>query len=164
MNRKRIVSVLAGLMLVVTAASAQQVNKAALGLDGYCPVCVVKMKKWVKGSAEHQVVYDGKTYRFPGADQKQMFLEDPAKYVPALGGDCSVCLAKMGKRVPGSVKFGAVHKGRVWMFPGDDQRKMFLANAKQFENVDLAHGGCLCGLFGRDAEASAWEARVHRDS
>jgi len=99
------------------------------------------MQKWVKGSPEHEVVYDGRAYRFPGADQKQMFLEDPAKYVPVLGGDCSVCLAKMGKRVSGSVKFGAIHKGRVWLFPGDDQRQMFLTNAKQFENVDLALGG-----------------------
>lgn len=141
MSRTRIVCVLAGLMLGVAAANAQERNAPAVGLDGYCPVCVVKMKQWVKGSPEHEVVYDGKVYRFPGADQKQMFLADPARYVPALGGDCGVCLAKMGKRVPGSVKFGAIHKGRVWLFPGVDQRQMFLANAGQFENVDLAYGG-----------------------
>ena len=141
MSQTRIVCMLAGLMLFVTAANAQELNKPAVGLDGYCPVCVVKMKKWVKGSPEHEVVYDGKRYLFPGADQKQMFLADPARFVPALGGDCGVCLAKMDKRVPGSVKFGAIHKGRVWLFPGNEQRQMFLDNANQFENIDLAHGG-----------------------
>ena len=68
-----------------------QSAKNSVVLEGYCPVCVIKIKKWVRGNPHYAATYDGKTYYFPGEDQKQMFLADPAKYVPALGGDCTVC-------------------------------------------------------------------------
>ncbi len=113
----------------------------ALGLGGYCPVCIVDMKKWVKGSPSLAATYDGTTYYFPGPDQRNMFLADPAKYVPALGGDCTVCLAKMGKRVPGSIQHAALSKKRLYLFPGKDQQQEFLANAAKYVDVDLAQGG-----------------------
>ena len=72
-------------------ASTSKSKQSSLALGGYCPVCVIEMKKWVRGNPEHQVTYAGKTYRFPGEKQKQTFLANPTKYVPALGGDCTVC-------------------------------------------------------------------------
>ena len=116
-----------------------------VGLSGYCPVCIIDMKKWVRGSAQYQAVYDGKTYRFPNAEIKQTFLANPGKYVPALGGDCTVCLAKMGKRMPGSVFHAAYHKGRLYLFPGDDQKQMFVADPTAFANVDVALNG-MCSV------------------
>ena len=86
---------------------------ASVALQGYCPVCIIKMKKWVKGNPNIQATYDGKTYYFPSSEQKGMFLSDPAKYVPALGGDCTVCLAKMGERVPGTVHHAALARVSV---------------------------------------------------
>ena len=103
------------------------------------------MKKWVRGNAQHQATYDGKTYYFPNAEVKQKFAADPGKYVPALGGDCTVCLAKMGKRMPGSVFHSAYHKGRLYLFPGDEQKQMFVADPKAYADVDLAMNG-LCAV------------------
>jgi len=65
-----------------------------------------------------------------------MFLADPLKYVPALNGDCTVCYVKMGKLVPGSVKFAALHQGRLFLFPGPEQKKMFLADPTAFAEAD----------------------------
>jgi len=62
-------------------------NHQALALSGYCPVCIIEMKKWVKGDPNIHVNYDGHDYAFPGEKQRQMFLANPVKYVPALGGD-----------------------------------------------------------------------------
>jgi len=99
------------------------------------------MKKWVKGNPNIQATYDGKTYYFPSSDQKEMFLVDPAKYVPALGGDCTVCLAKMDKRVPGTVHHAALANDRLFLFPSGEQKQEFLANQAKYLDIDLALGG-----------------------
>ncbi len=112
-----------------------------VAMEGYCPVCIVGMKKWVKGSPAFQAKYDGKTYYFPGDKQRAMFLADPAKYVPALGGDCTVCLAKMGKRVPGSIRHAAMSNQRLFLFPSAAQQQEFLANSAKYLDTDLAFGG-----------------------
>ena len=123
-----------------TRGSAAQ-SGASIALDGYCAVCIIEMKKWVRGTAEHQVTFDGKVYFFPGADQKQMFLAAPAKYVPALGGDCTVCYAKMGQRMPGSLYHAAFFRDRLFLFPGADQKAEFVNQPAAYADVDLAMGG-----------------------
>jgi YHS domain-containing protein len=117
------------------------IQEVALG--GNCPVCVIEMKKWMKGDTRFSAQYDGKTYLFPGEEQRMMFLNNPAKYVPALGGDCTVCLAEMKKQVPGSIRFASLHRGRLYLFPGEEQRNMFLKNPDKYADVDLAaQGNC----------------------
>ncbi len=131
-------------------ASTSKSKQSSLALGGYCPVCVIEMKKWVRGNPEHQVTYDGKTYRFPGEKQKQTFLANPNKYVPALGGDCTVCYAKTGKRVPGNIRHAVFHDKRLFLFPGANEKKEFLANPKKYANVDLALNGD-CAVCKADA-------------
>ncbi|MBI3464693.1 MAG: hypothetical protein HY000_16805 [Planctomycetes bacterium] len=123
------------------AGSKTQGTKSDVALDGHCAVCVVEMQKWVQGDPRHQATYDGKTYYFPGKQQKDMFLANPAKYVPALGGDCTVCYAKMGKRVPGKIGNALLHEHRLFLFPSDEQEKEFQAHPDQYANVDLALDG-----------------------
>lgn len=112
-----------------------------LAMDGKCPVCLVKMDKLVDGKAAHTSKYDGKTYRFPSAEQKRMFDADPAAFVPALGGDCTVCLVELGKRVAGSPEHALVHNGRLYLFPGREQLEMFKKNPARYANADVALGG-----------------------
>ncbi len=127
-----------------TFAQSQTKQVLKVGYEGYCSVCLVEMKKWVKGKPQHQVTYDNTVYYFPEDAAKQKFLQNPAAYVPALGGDCTVCLAKMGKRVPGSIKFASLHKNRVFLFPEEKQKAMFDAAPDQYANVDLAaNGNCV---------------------
>ncbi len=136
------------LLAVALLASGSMQNVKAdheqeprIGLGGYCPVCILDANKWAKGSPEHQATYDGVTYYFPDEAIKQNFLAHPAKYVPALGGDCIVCYAKLGKRVPGSVNHSARYDNRLFLFPGAEQQQAFLSNPKEFANVDLALNG-----------------------
>ena len=85
-------------------SDAPKAKHAKAALDGYCPVCITKIKKWVRGDPQHQAAHNGKTYWFPGEKQKRMFLADPAKYIPALDGDCTdVFLSVLMSR----------HRGRV---------------------------------------------------
>jgi YHS domain-containing protein len=115
--------------------------QAPVALRGYCPVCLVNMKKWVPGRPEFSVVYDGHTYRFPGQEQMQMFQDDPSKYTPALHGDCIVCLKNMNQRVPADLNIGQFHQGRVYFFPSDEQRQMFRSDPAAYADADLALGG-----------------------
>ena len=139
-------------------------TKGDLAMEGYCPVCIIEMQKWVRGKHDHQTTYDGKTYYFPSEKQKKMFLADPAKYVPALGGDCTVCLAKMGKRVPGNIRNAAFYEHRLFLFPSADQMKEFQAHSKKYANIDLAFDGkcAVCLKMKMDVSSKPEIAVVHQ--
>jgi YHS domain-containing protein len=112
-----------------------------LALEGFCPVSLKTMKKWVKGDPMIQTTFDGHTYQFANEQGKQMFTADPAKYVPVLGGECVVCLVKMNQRVPGSIRHASIHEGRLFLFTDEDGKKKFWADPQAYANADLAFGG-----------------------
>ncbi len=157
------------LALAFLATGAQRTVKAdrmeepRIGLEGYCPVCILDANKWAKGSPEHQATYDGLTYYFPEEAVKEKFLASPAKYVPALGGDCIVCYAKLGKRVPGSVNYSARYINRLFLFPGAEQQQAFLSSPQEFADADLAlKGDCAVCLVHHNKHV-AGKPRVRRD-
>ena len=124
------------LALTILATGSLQTVKAdhmgepRIGLGGYCPVCILDANKWAKGSPEHQATYDGVTYYFPEEAIKQKFLANPAKYVPALGGDSSSLRQARELRVPGSANHSARYDNRLFLFPGGEQRKPFSATPR----------------------------------
>ena len=127
----------------VAPARAQGSKSPGPALDGYCPVCLVEARKWEKGSPAHKAVFDGQTYQFPNDAIKQKFVANPAKYVPALGGDCIVCYVKLAKRVPGKTEHAARYDDRIFLFPADEQRQAFLKDPAAFADADLAlQGDC----------------------
>lgn len=137
--------VLTALAIAVSSVPAQDqsesIKRSAVALDGYCPVCIVDMKEWVAGSPAYTAEYDGAVYRFPSEQVREKFLSNPTRYVPALGGDCAVCYARGGKRVPGSVYFTAFHRQRLYLFPDEKQKQAFVDDPAAFADVDLAYDG-----------------------
>ncbi len=129
-----------GLALLVGPLGAYAADPPT-GLDGYCPVCLVKMDKLVKGDPRYSSVYDGRTYLFPAAEQKRTFDANPAAFVPALGGDCTVCKVEMGKQVAGKPRIHTVHDGRLYLFPSKKQQRMFEQQPEKYVNADLALDG-----------------------
>ncbi|HUT10403.1 MAG TPA: hypothetical protein VMY42_07900 [Thermoguttaceae bacterium] len=116
-------------------------GQAPVALEGFCPVSIIQMQKWVKGNPEFQTVYDGRTYLFSDQQHKDAFLADPVKFVPALGGDCVVTFARWGKRVPGDVHQAAFHNGRLFLFADEQAKETFETDPLPFETADLALGG-----------------------
>jgi YHS domain-containing protein len=53
----------------------------------------------------------------------------------AFDGCCPVTLKLLNKWEQGSTSFGAIHRGRTYLFAGDEQRKQFLANPDSFSPV-----------------------------
>jgi len=136
---KRSLFAVALALLIPTMTSRSSAAELALG--GRCAVCLVEMGQAVAGSESHTVVFDRQTYRFPSDKEKQMFVADPAKYAPALGGDCVVCRVNMGVRMPGKPEFAKVHDGRAYLFPSAAEREAFQSDPKKYESVDLGLGG-----------------------
>ncbi len=124
-----------------TPATRPATPAGPVALEGYCPVSIVTMHKWVRGNPAYQVAYDGHTYLLASPQGKQMFAAHPEKYVPVLGGDCVVALKNMGRRVPGNIRTAAFHKDRLFLFANEQAKQMFLKQPSAYADVDLAYGG-----------------------
>ncbi|MCR9197347.1 MAG: hypothetical protein NXI04_01770 [Planctomycetaceae bacterium] len=129
------------------AGSDKRMMTAKVGLDGYCPVCIVDARKWEKGNPRISSTFDGLTYYFPSTGLKTKFDRNPQRYVPALNGDCIVCLEKADKRVPGSIYHAALHNNRLYLFPSEKEKQAFSRSPEAFEKTDLAaNGECIVCL------------------
>jgi YHS domain-containing protein len=77
-------------------------------------------------------------FLFANEQGKQMFTADPAAFANAdlaFGGQCAVCRVDMRQAVAGKPQFTEVHNGLRYRFPSAEQRGMFLANPKKYEDV-----------------------------
>ncbi len=101
-------------------------------MEGYCPVSIQEQGMWVRGSYQYLEEYEGRKYLLAGEKEKQLFLEDTLRYVPALGGDCIVSLTDDGKLVPGSVYHTLIFEGKLYLFAGPDQEQAFHAELTNY--------------------------------
>ena len=62
---------------------------AGLGAEGYDVVAYFTDGAPLVGSADHEAVHGGVTWRFASAEHRDLFNADPAKYAPQYGGFCS---------------------------------------------------------------------------
>lgn len=65
-----------------TSASAVNVDKDGLAIRGYDPVAYFTVGKPTPGDAQFTAAYEGATYRFATAANREAFAKDPAKYAP----------------------------------------------------------------------------------
>jgi YHS domain-containing protein len=120
---------------------ALQAKPVAPALGGYCVVTLRNQHQWQPGDERWSVFFDGRRYQFATARERDIFTSSPEAYAPMLRGDCPVTLAEMGKRARGRLEYGVLHGGRLIFFASEDDRRYFLADPAQFNNVDLAIGG-----------------------
>jgi YHS domain-containing protein len=82
---------------------------------GYDPVSYFTSEKPVLGDAQITMSYDGVTYRFSSADNKQKFAADPKRYLPQFGGWCSMTLA-MGRATKPVYDNFLIYDGKLYLF------------------------------------------------
>jgi len=58
-------------------------------IRGYDPVAYFNEDGPVKGSPENSFSYQGATWQFASAENRNKFAADPEKYAPAYGGYCA---------------------------------------------------------------------------
>lgn len=102
------------------------------GLEGYCPVSLMERELWVPGDPRFAMEYQGKVYLLAGENQRQRFLANPLRYIPAGGGADPVVAVEENRQVLGRTDYCAVYDGRLYLFSGPDSLTRFHQNPKRY--------------------------------
>jgi YHS domain-containing protein len=111
----------AKLMTPEAAPTNVAVDKApaampTVAMGGYCPVELLGHGRWVQGDLRWSAVYEGRIYRFAGAEQRNQFLAASAQFAPVNSGNDTVLLVNENRTVAGLPAYCAVYNGRLFMF------------------------------------------------
>jgi len=108
--------------LTATAQDETVLRKKQFNLDegvainGYDPVAYFTPGKPMKGSKENAYTYQGATYYFSSAANREEFKKNPAKYEPAYGGWCSYAMGAKGEKVEIDPKTFKIVNGHLNLF------------------------------------------------
>ena len=81
-----------------TSTASINVDQQDVILKGYDAVAYFKEGAPVQGSKEFSASYEGSTYLFASAENRDAFKADPAHYAPQFGGFCAMGAA-LGKKL-----------------------------------------------------------------
>jgi len=109
-----------------------------LGLDGYCPVCLVEKQKWVLGNRLWGVIHRGRTYLFDSPEDRAKFFADPDRYAPVMSGQDVVYALESGRLVPGHRRHGVYFGNRVYLFADEASLQKFSQNPHHYAAHALA--------------------------
>ena len=87
---------------------------APLALRGYDPVSYFRADGPELGRAEHQVAFEGATYRFASDDNRRRFEAHPERYLPAFGGFCAYGVS-VGKKFDGDPLVWKIVDDRLYL-------------------------------------------------
>lgn len=85
------ITILAGLVFVAPALAKEPVYQSFLGtaIDGTDPVAYFTEGRPVEGSSDFTYEWNGATWRFASAQNRDTFKAAPARYAPQYGGYCA---------------------------------------------------------------------------
>lgn len=100
-----------------SATRASQFNlENGLAIKGYDPVAYFNQNKSLEGHKQFSVNFDGITYRFANAANKEVFLKDPKKYEPQYGGWCAYAMGATGQKVEIDPETFKIANGKLYLF------------------------------------------------
>ena len=112
----RLFTIIASFIFLANLSAAVPLNlDDGIMAHGYDVVAYIKQEAAVKGSKDHQATHNGATYYFSSAENKSVFTENPAMYVPAYGGWCAYAM-KDGEKVDVNPKTFSIIDGKVYLF------------------------------------------------
>lgn len=102
---------------------AQNANRAkqfnlenGLAIQGYDPVAYFNQNRALEGNKQFSLNFEGVTYRFINAANKEAFLKDPKKYEPQYGGWCAYAMGATGEKVEIDPETFKVLNGKLYLF------------------------------------------------
>ena len=111
-----------------------------VGLGGFCPVAMMRDKKWLKGSEEFVGSFDGVDYFFQSAEEREIFFASPDAFIPGLHGCDPVELQRDRRAQTGAIELGAFYKGRLFFFTSRSNRRLFQNNPAWYAEGMSADG------------------------
>ncbi|MGB0697421.1 MAG: YHS domain-containing (seleno)protein [Rhodospirillaceae bacterium] len=112
-------------------------NEAVVG--GYDVVAYHTAGAPTKGSDAYTATYQGATWHFSSAENRDLFVASPAKYAPAYGGWCTAGVSK-GKKVATLPELWAIVDGQLYLNSSQAAHEnLFLANTEAVINKGEAN-------------------------
>ncbi len=113
---------LCAFLLAAVSITAQQLPPSAqfsnledgVAIEGYDPVAYFTEDSAVKGEERYAAEHEGVSYHFASEANREIFLADPARYVPAYGGWCAWATARGSLADINPVAF-VVHDGVLYL-------------------------------------------------
>jgi YHS domain-containing protein len=109
-------------MCFTISGFSQSKNTAQYNLDGkvavqgYDIVAYFKQGKAIEGKKELASVYDGVTYYFASASNKNSFVKAPSTYELQYGGWCAYAMGNTGKKVDVDPETFKIIDGKLYLF------------------------------------------------
>ena len=114
-----------------------------VGLNGFCPVSLFLNKRWDRGNPDFKASYQDVVYFFMSREARDEFQRTPEKYAPEYLGCDPVILTESGHAVPGTTKYAAYSKGRLYLFLIPETRERFNRTPEKYINyrqaLDIEH-------------------------
>lgn len=85
-----------------------------VAVQGYDPVAYFSEGKATRGSAAFTAEYNGATFRFASAANRDAFVADPEKYAPQYGGYCAWAVSQ-GYHAKGDARFWKIVDGKLYL-------------------------------------------------
>lgn len=102
------------MLLYASFLQAQTNQKHGVAIEGHDPVAYFTVSKAVKGSKQLQVKFEDATYYFATAENKQLFEENPRKYIPQYGGYCAYGMSN-GYKAPIQPEAFTIVDGKLYL-------------------------------------------------
>lgn len=125
------------------AVGDYNLDKSGLALQGYDPVSYFGGKP-AEGKKDFATKFAGASYYFADAKNRDTFLADPGKFLPAYGGWCATAMAQ-GKKVEIDPENYKITNGRLFLF-----YKNFISNAINDWNKDEPTSTAAADKYWRD--------------
>lgn len=104
-----------GFMYSLGIYASEPVYQTSRGaLDGYDPVAYFTDSKPMQGSAEFAHDWNGATWHFASASNRDVFRAEPEKYAPQFGGYCAYAVAS-GYTAKTSPKAWHIESGKLYL-------------------------------------------------
>jgi YHS domain-containing protein len=129
---RRIAAAAAFALLPLGSALAADEHYLAQGaaIGGFDTVSFHTQGKPMAGSPQFTAQYQGATWQFASAANRDLFVANPAKYAPAYGGWCSAGASKGKKVATKPDQFWTIVDGQLYLNSSDAaHNKLFLADS-----------------------------------
>ena len=120
--KKQIIFLLIGFISFASFAQtdAKRVSNFNLekkvAIQGYDPVSYFKLNKALKGDKQFTANYEGVTYFFSTAVNKEVFLKNPSSFEPQFGGWCAYAMGASGEKVQINPETFKIIDGKLYLF------------------------------------------------
>lgn len=133
---RRLFLTLGALLLLVTGTAAHAADPVfstwtGKAINGYDPVAYFTEGKPVEGSGDHTAEWNGATWQFASAGNRDAFVADPEKYAPQYGGYCAYAVAQ-GATAKTEPEAWKIVDGKLYLNYSLDVQKRWEAQQSQY--------------------------------